>query len=409
MAAGVLALAAAAGDSGAQDAASQAPQGDGRTVFVRALATAEAGGLQRALAQKDWIYVADTLRTSEKSSARFVMRDHTLLAMKPASTVVLAEYQFKLEDTTASKMVTKVTSGGLRALTGLIDKRDPDKVVLHTPLATAGVRGTAIRVDLYPGMEEIIFDFGRGWVANRAGRVEVGTGWGARVISATILPELFKVGEDPEEPAFIVLDLLGRQPPDIGFSAPLPSGAGERRKALDAIVRESEQAGRTMDPANAPVLIGLLEQVPNPDPERSLAVIEGLLLATEENDVPLIHTAVQLVPNRAPELLEIATRAGLDLVPALQAVLDGLLPVWPEPVPAVMARVEQLGMPPDQAGQILESVRQSVPCRRTPGLQTPEQEPAPLACAPATPPPSPGVGPIVLRYSANGSPVLLDS
>ena len=111
-----VALVAVALACAARAAESAPPSlGDGKTVFIRSLATAEAGGLQRALAQKDWIYVADTLRTSAKASARFVMRDHTMLSMQPDTRIVLAEYHFD-DSRNDSKMVTTVVAGSLRAL-----------------------------------------------------------------------------------------------------------------------------------------------------------------------------------------------------------------------------------------------------------------------------------------------------
>ena len=383
-------------------------EGDGRAVFVRALATAETSGLQRALAQKDWVYAADTLRTSPAAIARFVMRDHTLLAMKQDTTVVLSEYQFKLEDSTASKMVTKVTSGSLRALTGLIDKRDPDKVVLQTPLATAGVRGTAIRVDLYPsGVEEIIFDFGQGWVGNKAGRVDVKTGWGARVISATILPELFKVKQDPEDFAFIALDLLGRAPPDDTMGSPLPSDGLARRKALGEISDRAAARGRKLDPADAVVLLGLLEQVPNPDEARTLAILVGLLKTIKDPDMSLIQTEVELVPARAVAVLDSGVQAGGKLERVLHAVLSGLLPIWPDPVDPVLRRAEKLGLDPARAREILDTVRQPVPCRRS--GKTSSGASGEVSCVPpaAAPVAASTPAPIGQRYSAvrTGTPV----
>jgi hypothetical protein len=107
----------------------------------------------------------------------------------------------------------------------------------------------------------------------------------------------------------------------------------------------------------------MLEQVPNPDSARTLAVIEGLLRAADDFDLELMQTAVQLVPERAPRILEAAVRTGTPVRLALQAVAGALLPVWTKPVQPTLEAATRLGLDPGEANTVLEEVRQSTPCR----------------------------------------------
>lgn len=350
-----------------------AASGDGKTIFVRSLATAKAGGLQRALARQDLIYVADTLRTSPTANARFVMRDQTLLSMQPDTEIVLAEYQFKPAASGQDKMVTRVVSGSLRALTGLVDKRDPDRVTLQTPLSTAGVRGTALRVDLYPGgVEEIAFDFGQGWVENGAGRVEVATGWGARVSSATAPPRLFKLKRDPRDPAELALAFLGRSAADPGNPPAPPPDKQAEESALSEVSAKAADAAQDMAAADQVLLIGMLEQVPAPDTGRALAVLEGLLRTSTDLDAELIMSAVGVAPTRSADVLRAAARSGVDVATALADVLSALLPWWPEQVRAVIDAAVALGLDPQEAQRILDAAEQPVPCEPGEAGQTEE-------------------------------------
>lgn len=329
----VLSLLAGASSAAPAQAPASAAGSDGRAVFVRALVTAQAqGGMARALAAKDLIHQRETLRTGPQAMARFVMRDRTMLAMKPDTVIVLSEYRFK--DGGKDTMVTDVVSGGLRALTGLVDKRDPHTVALNTPMATIGVRGTAIRIEVRPGHEEVVFDYGSGWVENDGGRVEVKQGWGARVVSATVRPELFEAGSasgtlTPEREAAALLALEPRQ-------------ARERARELT----------ERMDPADIVVLVAMLEQVPSSGPREPLvlAIVDGLLAGPDPLDDAVLRTAVAIDPRRAPPLLGRAIESGVAGPHALEVVLAELL--QPAPTPRGVPDGGATGASPGDAAQV---------------------------------------------------------
>jgi hypothetical protein len=344
---------------------------DGRAVFVRELATAEVEGLSRILAAKDLVYVEDTLRTSDKALARFVMRDRTMLAMKPGSVVRLAEYEFKA-DGDADKMVTEAVSGGLRVLTGLVDKRTAQNVKLKTPLSTIGIRGTALRIDVFPdGKEEVVFDLGHGWVRNAAGSVDVPQGWGARVISERLRPELFQPDQDDDDPATLALLLAGRAPPDIARSHPMPPGETERLEALAQTSSQARRIAATMDAADRILLVGMLDQIPEPDEAVTLAVLEGILAVSAAGEPAVLSAAVQLAPERAAVLLGIAVEGGTEIRSALDTVLGAVQPFWPEQLDGVLDQAEQLGLSRQAVLEVMRDLRQPVPCRTRPATAQP--------------------------------------
>ena len=117
----------------------------GRAVFVRGGVTAEAAAQKRPVKARDPIFQQDVLEAADGASARFVMRDKSMLALQPGTVVSISEYQFKPDDPAADRMVTGVVKGSLRALTGLVDKRGKEEVMLKTQIATIGVRGTEVK------------------------------------------------------------------------------------------------------------------------------------------------------------------------------------------------------------------------------------------------------------------------
>ena len=325
--------------------------GDGKAIFVRGLVTAEAASVQRALAHKDLIFVEDTLRSGDKASARFVMRDRTMLALQPGTEIRLVEYKFA-DNSTDSKMVTSVVSGGLRALTGLVDKRNPENVILKTRMATIGVRGTSLRVQILDnGNEEIIFDFGHGFVTNLAGTVAVKAGWGVRVLTPERLPELFEVMPDEKEPAQLAAALLK-------LSA---SQARDEASRLAVVIEQEDQI----------LLLGQLEQASDEKKGKNrkksresiiLAVVEGLMAPSRKLHGPILQTETLLEPKRIKALLRITRKVGGDLEFALAEIASALINASEADLRRIRRIAVDYGVNPERAAVIIESMEQPIPC-----------------------------------------------
>jgi FecR protein len=91
------------------------------------------------IAKGDEVVRNELVRTAADSDARFVLRDDTNLSLGPGSTLKLDRTVF--DDPKAGDIAIKLTQGAFRFVTGHSEK---EAYVISTPLATIGVRGTAL-------------------------------------------------------------------------------------------------------------------------------------------------------------------------------------------------------------------------------------------------------------------------
>jgi hypothetical protein len=315
----------------------------GRAVFVRGGVTAEAAAQKRPVKARDPIFQQDVLEAADGASARFVMRDKSMLALQPGTVVSISEYQFKPDDPAADRMVTGVVKGSLRALTGLVDKRGKEEVMLKTQIATIGVRGTAIRVILFAdGHQEVTFDIGRGYVENAAGRIDLEEGFSARVLDANTLPERFTRPLDARDPVALARKLAR-------MSAAAAKAEAER---LAGIIADDELI----------VLLGMLDQLPEIDREEMLGILEGLISGNPELASALILTGVRLHQDIAPLILERAVDAGIDVPRALQEVLRALESPSGREIELVLVQAVHQGISMDDAQAVLKELRDAGLC-----------------------------------------------
>ena len=67
------------------------------------------------------------------------------MTLRPNSEMYLEEYSYmRGEDNAKFNLI----SGGLRIVTGVIAKSDPDRYLVQTPVALMGVRGTEFSIQL---------------------------------------------------------------------------------------------------------------------------------------------------------------------------------------------------------------------------------------------------------------------
>lgn len=319
----------------------------GKAVFIRNGVTLDRTLTleRRPLKARENVFVQDGLETDPAGAGRVVMRDRSMLVLAPDSRVELSQYVFKESDPSQDAMTTSVVKGGLRALTGLVDKRNPDRVEIRTPMATIGVRGTAIRVDLIPGLgEEVVFQFGRGFVSNRAGSVEVAEGQGVRVTSPDKLPEFFDPVPNPRDPAEIARRMQRMSP--------------EQAEAL------ARQLAAQLPPAELVVLLGMLEQLPGPDLELVMTVLRGILAADPGTASSMLYTAIRLAEERAPLILRTAVEAGLTVDVALREVLVGLeqISLKPDLLETVLIQAISLGISREDAIALIAELRDAGLC-----------------------------------------------
>ena len=92
------------------------------------------------------LMATDRVLTGAKSAAAVTLKDGTVLALGPDSSVDLASFQFD-PTTQGGNMLVNLARGTLRVVTGIIAKVQPEQVKVTTPTTVIGVRGTDFIVE----------------------------------------------------------------------------------------------------------------------------------------------------------------------------------------------------------------------------------------------------------------------
>lgn len=209
-------------------AAGASAQHAGEVVYLSGTLSARAAdGETRLLAVSSRFDNGDVLRTHEQSFARLKFIDDTQLALRPDTTLEVSQVSFDPAEPAADGVAVNLLKGGLRAVSGAIGARNPDRVRYETPAGGIGIRGTHFGA-LYcqgdcvelrtlggrPLRDGLHVDVAAGRIVidNRAGSLEVEAGQLAYVRDADTLPEL--VDEDDGYrmvlPASVLFDNFGQ-------------------------------------------------------------------------------------------------------------------------------------------------------------------------------------------------------
>jgi len=117
-----------------------AAQPVGSVIHVQGIASAQKSGEPTRFIQKgDALAEGDVLNTAARGYAVIELKDGTKMTLRPDTTFAIAEYK---EGTPSDGMVLRLLKGGMRAVTGLIAKRNPASVRINAATATIGIRGT---------------------------------------------------------------------------------------------------------------------------------------------------------------------------------------------------------------------------------------------------------------------------
>lgn len=90
---------------------------------------------------------ADRIVTGRSASTSLTLKDGTIIAVGPNSTLELTKLQF---DSTSQEgsMVLNLVQGSIRVVTGWLGKLHPEQVKVTTPTSVVGVRGTDFIVEV---------------------------------------------------------------------------------------------------------------------------------------------------------------------------------------------------------------------------------------------------------------------
>ncbi len=128
---------------GATGNAVQAAGPAGEITHLSGLLTAKrADGSSRVFAVKSQVQEGDTLSTEQETYARIKFADGSEVVLRPASQMKVSAYRYEKDKPENDNVLLSMFKGGLRAVTGLIGKRNRGAVNFATNSATIGIRGT---------------------------------------------------------------------------------------------------------------------------------------------------------------------------------------------------------------------------------------------------------------------------
>ena len=119
-----------------------------------ALMAKKADGTVKVLALRSEVEQGDTLVSERNTYAQIRFVDNSEITLKPNTTFKIEAFAYDAGKPEGDSANFNLVKGGLRAITGLLGKRNKEKFQLRTPTATIGIRGTTFIVDYVEQSEE---------------------------------------------------------------------------------------------------------------------------------------------------------------------------------------------------------------------------------------------------------------
>ncbi|GAB3548596.1 hypothetical protein GCM10027343_29180 [Noviherbaspirillum agri] len=110
----------------------------------------KADGTVMVLAQKSTVEQGDTLISEKETYARIKFIDNSEITLRPNSQLKIDSFAYDEAQPEKDSAAFSLIKGGLRAVTGLLGKRNKERVGVNTPTATIGIRGTIFIADYVP-------------------------------------------------------------------------------------------------------------------------------------------------------------------------------------------------------------------------------------------------------------------
>src|SRR3989339_1774300 len=195
-----------------------------------------ADGTRMTLHMGDPVFMGDIVESGAEAGIGILLADGTALGMSEDALLVLDEMVYD-PDAQEGNLSISVLKGVFTVVSGQISKVDPDAMLVHTPMATIGIRGTQVGIDLTGegGLSVVMMEESDGFV----GEVIVYNDGGLMTINQAYYA--VRVGSYSAEPfatpqygrdmllhtfgvTFAFLPLAGTTGNDYGFQASLAQG-----------------------------------------------------------------------------------------------------------------------------------------------------------------------------------------
>lgn len=169
----------------------------GKVAFAFGTVSAvDTNGALRVLKKGDEVYARDKLVTKE-GRLQLHMRDGAFISVQPNSEYLIEDYKFNNVQDGSESAVYRLLKGGIRAISGLIGKKNRDAYKVHTPAATIGIRGTGHNTricsgDCGEGVKDGLYHStteGTTYVKNETGITEVPKGKSVYIANNGSTPE----------------------------------------------------------------------------------------------------------------------------------------------------------------------------------------------------------------------------
>lgn len=113
----------------------------GRVLILQGSAVAVRGAQEIPLARGTTIESGDLLKVADGSSLQVRFTDESIVALRANTQYKIDDYKLS-EKGDSDKSIFSLLKGGMRTITGLIGKRNPDNYQMRSTTATIGIRGT---------------------------------------------------------------------------------------------------------------------------------------------------------------------------------------------------------------------------------------------------------------------------
>jgi hypothetical protein len=107
-----------------------------------ALMVRKADGASKILAPKSAVESGDLLATAGDTYARVKFTDGGEITLRPNTQLRIELFNFEQNQPGKDSAIFSLLKGGLRTITGLVGKRQPNSYEMRTTTATIGIRGT---------------------------------------------------------------------------------------------------------------------------------------------------------------------------------------------------------------------------------------------------------------------------
>jgi hypothetical protein len=195
-------------------------------------------GSVRILSRQSAIGSGDTINTEKDSYAQIRFSDGGQVTLKPNTSVKIENFKFAEDKPQEDSFLFGLVKGGLRAVTGIVGKRNKDKYQLGTATATIGIRGTTFSADDCTSSTARAQDCGRlepaVYVSVADGEVVVKNGAGELGLTAG----QFGLISPNQRPLFLSTDPgLQFTPPATFIQSVMAGSAVNSGKNLECVVR----------------------------------------------------------------------------------------------------------------------------------------------------------------------------